>query len=373
MITSTPAISVLMPVYDAGRFLAPAIDSILAQTFSDFELIAIDDGSRDGSGEVLAQFAARDSRIRVFAQDNQGIVATLNRALQLARAPLLARMDADDLSRPDRFAKQIGFLRQHPDVAAVSGAIDYVDESGTYLRSAFFPTLPATIAAELLQRPCVCHAPVMARTAVLRSLGGYRKQVQYAEDYDLFLRMSEVAQIANLPDVLYAVRLHPLTISARHTIAQELAALAARGAALLRRRRKPDPFATADVPLPLAYRATQETFVEAIPRAEFALSFFRAVLGRSTELGSVSEWSKLYLRYGLQDLDGHGGAMMILFLGHNMLRRWRAGRSPRALLPYLFWALATAMRHPFAACRIAVNARYWLNVARDRLPQTTGQ
>jgi glycosyltransferase involved in cell wall biosynthesis len=103
----TPAISVLMPVYNAGRFLPAAIESILAQTCADFELIAIDDGSRDGSADVLAQFAARDPRVRVLTQENRGIVATLNRALELARAPLVARMDADDLSRRDRFAKQV--------------------------------------------------------------------------------------------------------------------------------------------------------------------------------------------------------------------------------------------------------------------------
>src|SRR5947209_1079246 len=100
---TTPAISVLMPVYNAGRFLAPALDSVLVQTFADFEVIAIDDGSPDGSAAVLRQFAARDPRIRVVSQQNQGIVATLNRALALARAPLVARMDADDLTRPDRF------------------------------------------------------------------------------------------------------------------------------------------------------------------------------------------------------------------------------------------------------------------------------
>src|SRR5262245_15036509 len=100
MAESLPAISVLMPVYNAGRFLAPALDSVLAQTFADFELIAIDDGSGDASGAVLAEYAVRDQRIRIFAQENRGIVATLNRALELARAPIVARMDADDLSRP---------------------------------------------------------------------------------------------------------------------------------------------------------------------------------------------------------------------------------------------------------------------------------
>jgi hypothetical protein len=364
MNTSTPAISVLMPVYDAGRFLAPALDSILAQTFADFELIAIDDGSRDGSSEVLAQFAARDDRIRVFAQENQGIVATLNRALSLARAPLVARMDADDLSRPDRFAKQIGYLQDHPEVAAVSGATDYIDREGGYLYTSAFPTSPAAIVTELAHRSCVLHAAVMARTEVLRSLCGYRKSVQYAEDYDLFLRISEIAQIANLPDVLYAVRLHPVTISVRNTAAQELAALAARGAARLRRSGKPDPLAAADLASPLAYRATRDMFASAIPRPEFALAFFRAALGRSTEFGSLGEWSRLYWRHGLWDLDRDGAAMMILLLGHNMLRRRRAGAPLHTLAPYPLWALATAVRYPAAAVRVAFKARHWVELGR---------
>ncbi len=371
MITSTPAISVLIPIHNAGRFLASALETVLGQTFSDFELIAIDDGSCDDSGKVLAGFAARDQRVRVFDQENQGIVATLNRALELARAPLVARMDADDLSRPDRFAKQIAYLRRHPDVAAVSGAMDVIDESGNYLRTLLFPTLPEAIASELIHRSCVCHAPVMARTEVLRSLGGYRKCVQYAEDYDLFLRLSEVARIANLPDVLYAVRLHAATISGRYTVAQELAVLAARGAARLRRSGKPDPLVTAGAGLPLGYRATQQMFSGSMSRAEFALSFFRTVLGRTTEQGSVAEWAKLYLRYGLWDLDSAGATMMILLFGHGMLRRRRSGAGLVALLPYPAWALVTALRHPIAAVRIALNARYWLDLARTRLLQPT--
>jgi GT2 family glycosyltransferase len=366
---TTPAISVLMPVYNAGRFLPAALETVLAQTFADFELIAIDDGSRDGSADVLAQVAARDPRIRVFTQENRGIVATLNRALELARAPLVARMDADDLSRPDRFAKQIAFLRQHPGVAAVSGAMDVIDEDGAYLRTDAFPTLPGAIESELAYRSCVLHAAVMARAAILRSVGGYRKNVQYAEDYDLFLRISEVGLIANLPDVVYSVRMHAVKISTQHTVAQELAVLAARGAARLRRRGEPDPLATA--PASLGYRALQRLFASSVPRAEFALSFFRMLLGRTVELGSIAGWSRLYLRYGLWDIDRDGAAMVILLLGHNMLRRRRAGAPLRALVSYPALALVTAIRHPIAALRIALDARRWIELARTRLLQPT--
>ncbi len=371
LVTSSPAISVLMPVHNAGRFLAPALDSVVAQTFSDFELIAIDDGSSDGSGTVLAEFAARDPRIRVFSQENQGIVATLNRALALARAPLIARMDADDVARLDRFARQAAHLREHPEVAVLSGAMDVIDDGGTCLRTDVFPTSPSVIEQELLQRCCVCHPAVMGRTEVLRSVGAYRKNAQYAEDYDLWLRISEVGQIANLPDVLVSYRVHTGRISAQRIVAQELAKLAALCAAMARRGGKPDFLARTDASLPAGYRATQRLVADAMPRAQFALSFFRAVLGRATEFGSIAEWSKLYLRHGLGDLDAEGAVLMILLLGHNMLRRRRGGAPLHALLPYVLWAAVTAVRHPIGALRIALNTRYWLALARARMLQST--
>jgi hypothetical protein len=210
----------------------------------------------------------------------------------------------------------------------------------------------------------------MARSEAVRSVSGYRRGAQHAEDYDLWLRIAEVSQIANLPDVLVSYRLHPHAISARHIVAQELAALAARGAARLRRSGRPDPLGASDIRLPLEYQSTQRMLADAMPRPEFALSFFRTLLGRETELGSINEWSRLYLRYGLRDLDGYGGAMMILLLGHNMVKRWRGGSQTRVLLPYLFWAMVTVLRHPLAACRIGLHARYWLGVARARLLQT---
>jgi glycosyltransferase involved in cell wall biosynthesis len=364
---TSPAVSVLMPVYNGGRFLAPALDSVLAQTFSDFEVIAIDDGSSDGSTEVLRRYAARDPRVRVVSQENEGIVASLNRALALARAPLVARMDADDISRPDRFAKQLAYLQHNVDVAAVSSAIDVIDESDGYLRTDVFPSLPEAVASELMFRSCVCHPAVMARTEVLRALGGYRAIVQYAEDYDLWLRIAERASIANLPDVLLAYREHPIRISTRNIVAQELAALAARGAARLRRSGKPDPLALFDAGAQLRYSSLQHMLEGAMTRAEFAFSLFRAVLSRAAELDSLAEWAKLYLRYGLRDLDQEGTAIMILYLGHVMRRRRRGGASLIALLPYPFWALVTAIRRPTVAWRLAFNPRYWLERAHVRL------
>ena len=366
MVTSTPAISVLMPVYNAGRFLAPAVESVLAQTFSDFELIAVDDGSSDDSGKTLAELSARDARIRVLSQDNRGIVATLNRALELARAPLVARMDADDLSRPDRFAKQVAYLREHPEIAVLSGAMDLIDANGTYQRTDLFPTAPDAIKRELPDRCCICHPAVMARTLTLRSVGGYRVNAEHAEDYDLWLRVAEDGRIANLPDVLLSYRIHPKTISARNIAIQELAILAARGAARLRRSGKPDPLAAIGLAHPLDYRATQRMLAEAMPRPEFALAFFRrgAPAGRRRS-ARLPEWSKLYARHGLNDLDARGAALMVLLLGHNMMRRRRAASPLRALAPYPFWAVVTLIRHPTAAWLTARNASRWIAQARS--------
>jgi GT2 family glycosyltransferase len=359
-----------MPVRNAGHFLAPAIESVLTQTFSDFELVALDGGSRDGSVELLRGFATRDTRVIVVADENSGLVESLNRGLSMARAPLIARMDADDLSRPDRFAKQVAYLLQHPEVAVVSGAKDLINERGKYLRTDEFPTSPEAIESELLHRSCVSHPAVMGRTAVLRSVGGYRRNAQHAEDYDLWLRIAEVHRIANLPDVLLSYRMHPVKASTQNHIAVELAALAVRSAARMRRTGKPDPLAAVDLGLPLCYRPTQQMFAEATPRPEFALSFFRAVLGRATELGSFSGWSKLYLRDGLRDLDAEGAATMILLLGHNMLRRWRAGARLHAATWYPFWALLTAIRHPGTIWRLIRRAPQWFGLARARLQQT---
>jgi GT2 family glycosyltransferase len=364
MTTSTPAISVLMPVYNGGRFLAAAVDSILAQTFSDFELIALDGGSRDGSVELLRAIAARDARVIVVEDEQSSLVDSLNRGLAMARAPLVARMDADDVARPGRFAQQVAYLREHADVAVVSGAMELIDENGASLRTDTFPTSPDAVASELMHRCCVSHPAVMARTNVLRAVGGYRATAQHAEDYDLWLRVAEVGRIANLPDVLLSYRMHPVKASTQHLVAVELAALAVRGAARLRRSGKPDPLAATDLQLPLAYRSTQEMMADGMPRAEFALAFFRAVLGRETEQGSVAGWSRLYRRYGLRDLDRHGAAMMILLLGHNMLRRRYAGAPAHALMPYPFWAALTAVRHPLAVWSIARKLGSWRKLAR---------
>ena len=236
-----PLISVLLPVHDAAPYLDAALDSLSRQTLGDFEIIAIDDGSTDGSREILERHAAADPRIAVHTQAAQGLVATLSRGLALAGGTYLARMDADDVAWPERFAAQAAFLAERPSVALVGGAIQEIDAAGRPGAISRPPTEPAAIRALLPTRNCIAHPTVMARRAALIAAGGYRAAFVAAEDYDLWLRLSEAADLANVPAVVLSHRLHQATVSVERVEQQLLSEFAAREAARRRRAGEADP------------------------------------------------------------------------------------------------------------------------------------
>ena len=236
-----PLISVLLPVRDAAPYLDAALVSLSRQTLGDFEIVAIDDGSTDGSRDILARHAAADPRIAVHAQAAEGLIATLNRGLALAGGRYLARMDADDVAWPERFAAQAAFLANHPSVALVGGAVQEIDAAGRPGAIRRQPTEPAAIRAQLPTRNCIAHPTVMARRAALVAAGGYRAAFLAAEDYDLWLRLSEVADLANLPAVVLSHRLHQATVSIERVEQQILSEFAAREAARRRRAGEADP------------------------------------------------------------------------------------------------------------------------------------
>ena len=230
-----PCVSVLLPVYNAATYLATAVRSVLEQTLGDFELIAIDDGSADDSLSILRDFAAADARVRVISRPNTGYTVALNEAIGLARAPLLARMDADDISLPDRFAKQVGYLDGHQKVAAVGAAAEFLTEAGptgTVLRH---PAEPRHVRKALRKHSALVHPAVMMRRSAVEAVGGYRPVFEPAEDYDLWLRLSERFDLANLPEVLLHYRVHDAQVSARQLSKQMIGGLAAQACANLRR------------------------------------------------------------------------------------------------------------------------------------------
>ena len=207
---SSPSVSVCMPVYNTERYVAEAIESILAQTFTDFEFLIVDDGSTDGTLPILSRFAARDSRIRVISRPNTGIVGALNEMLGLARADLVARMDADDMALPDRFEIQVAYLRAHPDVVCVGGEVMAIDASGRDLYLLHEPMDHEAIQELALTGSCpLNHPSVMMRRAAVMAVGGYDPQMKHLEDLDLFLRLGEFGRLVNLPRTVLKYRVHP--------------------------------------------------------------------------------------------------------------------------------------------------------------------
>jgi glycosyltransferase involved in cell wall biosynthesis len=229
-----PLVSVVMPVRNGERFLAEALDSTLAQTLSDLELIVVDDGSTDSTPELLSRAAAADTRIRVHGQAPGGLTVALNAGCRLAQAPLIARMDADDVMLPDRLQRQVDYLEGHAHVALLGGGIVLVDEEGREVDRE-----PGRMALDFLVRNELTHATVMMRTDAFRALGGYR--LDQSEDYDLWLRFDERYGVAAVPDPVIRYRLHPGQFSVTALERQALGFLCVREAALARRRGEADP------------------------------------------------------------------------------------------------------------------------------------
>ena len=243
---TTPAISVAMSVYNGERFLAEAIESVLAQTFTDFEFLILDDGSRDCSGAIIRDHAARDRRIRPIFRENRGLIASLNQLLDEARAPIIARMDADDICLPERFERQFAFLERNPEFGVIGTRCENVDENGAFY-PCNYPDLPDTfegfLAAIEAGNPLMCHPAAMFRRDLVRSIGGYHEAFRHCEDLDLWLRLASVTKLASLPDRLFRYRYSPNQVSSRHATEQQIGAAVAHIAYHERKAGRTDPTA----------------------------------------------------------------------------------------------------------------------------------
>ncbi|MCL6433137.1 MAG: glycosyltransferase [Leptolyngbyaceae cyanobacterium HOT.MB2.61] len=211
-----PSVSVLMPVFNGGQYLKEAVESILNQSFTQFELLIIDDGSIDDSLKILQQYAESDRRIRLWSRENRGLVQTLNELIEMARSPFLARMDADDVALPDRLLHQVQKLERQPNLLCVGGAYDMVDQQGEWL----LHVSPALQNDEIQQRLLSGSSPIqhscamMRRSAVLQ-VGGYDPATFPAEDLDLWLRLGELGELANLQETILKYRVHTASITSK--------------------------------------------------------------------------------------------------------------------------------------------------------------
>jgi glycosyltransferase involved in cell wall biosynthesis len=190
---------------------------MLLQTFRDFELIAIDDGSTDRTGELLEVLAREDPRIRFVSRENRGLVDTLNEGVAMARGAWLARMDGDDVSHPDRLALQMAYLESRPAVGVLGTGFQIIDELGRYGR---IHEMPRSFDEVRWALPLFCplaHPTVIMKAQLVREVGGYAESTKFAEDYDLWRRMIEVASIENIPNPLLWLRKHAsnVTITSR--------------------------------------------------------------------------------------------------------------------------------------------------------------
>jgi glycosyltransferase involved in cell wall biosynthesis len=206
---NAPRVSVLLPVRDGARFLREALESVLAQTLSDLELLVVDDGSTDETPEILA--SVTHERLRVLRQEHAGLVAALERGLAEARAPFLARMDADDVSLPQRLERQLAALTDG--VGLVGCGVERIDETGRVLGSHMLPPDDAALRRRLLLRNPFAHGSVVVRREALERAGGYRADYGANEDYDLWRRIARDWELAAVPEILYRYREHPAAVT----------------------------------------------------------------------------------------------------------------------------------------------------------------
>lgn len=213
--TNNPFVSVVIPIYNCEKFLSQALDSIIAQTYSNFEIVVVNDGSTDRSQKILESYQRHESRLRVFSQKNTGIVGALNSGIAASRGELIARMDGDDISYPQRLAKQISFLNANPMVVAVGSDVYFTDPEGRRLIRHLPKTNHREIVDQLLDGNggAIIHPSLVVRREALVHIGGYREEYQWIEDLDLYIRLAEVGELANIPEPLLDYRQHMKSVN----------------------------------------------------------------------------------------------------------------------------------------------------------------
>ncbi len=222
-----PVISVVMSVYNGQKYLRESIDSILEQTYKNFEFIIINDGSEDNSLDILLEYEARDPRITIVNQNNIGLTRSLNRGIKLAASEYIARQDADDISLPTRLEKQLNFMENHPEVAVVGCLGDFFNVDGV-LRAVRDPKHSREgMKRHLASKNLFMHGSAMMRKSCLAKVGFYREFFRHSQDYDLWLRLSQYFDIDVLPENLYQYRVTLEAISvARWPIQKQYADIA---------------------------------------------------------------------------------------------------------------------------------------------------
>ena len=217
----TPLVSCVIPAFNCEQYIRKTMESILSQTMTNFEIVVVNDGSTDSTEGILREYKARDPRVKLISRPNTGYVPALIEAIAASRGALIARMDADDIAMPDRFEKQVRFMNAHPEVVLLGGSYDLIDSEGRRLRTQSQPSDHDALYMLCLQGTTpICHPLSMFRRETYDKVGGYDASYCPAEDLELWLRMSEVGNLACLNDVLLQYRLHASSVSTRENSKQ---------------------------------------------------------------------------------------------------------------------------------------------------------
>jgi glycosyltransferase involved in cell wall biosynthesis len=217
-IRMSPRLSVVIPVWNGEKYLAAALDGILAQTFRDFECIIVDDGSTDETLAIVNRYV--EPRLRLLRLEHGGIVTALNTGIAAACAPLIARMDADDIAHPARFEKQFRTMAENPGAVLCHTNIEQIGDPSGMTRLPHFPRTQALLAAQLCYRNPITHSSVMFRKEAFLGSGGYHPDERHAEDYGLWGRLIQKGAFIGLPEKLLQFRVHADSISKRQNAVQ---------------------------------------------------------------------------------------------------------------------------------------------------------
>lgn len=202
-----PKISVIMSVYNGARYLKEAVDSILNQTFTDFEFLIVNDCSNDNSPQILKEYAEKDNRIKIITNEfNLGLTKNLNKMIRQVKGEYIARFDCDDVSLPTRFEKQVKFLNENPKVALVSSWSSLMDDNGKIFGTVKYPINNIELKKVLIRYNPFFHPAVMMRKSALDNVGFYNESWRFAQDYELWLRIARKYEIANIPEILLNYR-----------------------------------------------------------------------------------------------------------------------------------------------------------------------
>lgn len=222
MTKKSPTVSVILPAYNAERYIEESIQSVLRQDFKDYELIIINDGSTDNTQDIINYYKSLDDRIVAIKQKNQGLVKTLNHGLALARGEYIARIDGDDPWMNCKLSRQLKEFKNNPSLVLVGGGFEVIDEDGFYVETIFPPTEDDDLRRALMLRNVFGHAGIMMLKSAAKSVGGYHADCGPTEDYDLWIRLAKIGTVKNLAFPVYRYRINSTGISQQNSTIQAI-------------------------------------------------------------------------------------------------------------------------------------------------------